>query len=276
MNRLKRVWRRIRSFATVLIQTAGVLSAVLTILTVLGVGSATFGYFNHLLPLMLSGTAVFLLSGLIFIFLYTFLEEKMKLHPLSTDTIRYPSPPHDEGFEILLKEIVYEYSSDGQTMWQRKRLHMRALYNGIDHFTDRYRWTGSGKCIVRSLTSGFSISNQRKEEFWDYFDVNFPRALHRGEEVDFTIEWELFDAEKIALPFLTTLIDRETKHLSLQVILPRELAPTRAYSHEFANNVDTLPIETQPIKWSPASQRISYEVPHPKKYHKYSIRWYYD
>src|SRR5437764_12158401 len=77
VNRLKRLWRRISAFVSVLIQTAGVLSAILTILTVLGAGSATFGYFSNLLPLMVTGIVVFFLSALLFIFLYTLLEEKM-------------------------------------------------------------------------------------------------------------------------------------------------------------------------------------------------------
>ena len=299
MSKFVRLWRRILTFFSWLIQTAAVLSAVLTILTFLGLGSAAYGYINQILPVTLIGIGVFVLSVMIFIFLYTLLESKMKAQsistvnnpsgssiedktkvlPISTDTIVYPTPPREDEVEILQKEIAYEYSKDGQTMWQRKRLHIKALKNGVDRFTDRYRWTGSGKCTVQMLTPDFQITNERKEEFtalWDYFDVTFPHPLHKGEEIDFTLEWELFDEQKIAVPFLATLIDRETKHLLLQVVLPPKLAPTRAYCHEFANNIDTLPIVTHPIKWSAATQRISFDVPNPKKYHKYSIRWYYD
>ena len=257
-----------------LFQTIGLISAVLTILTFLGIGSAVFGYLSHALPLTISGSAVFTLSIVIFILLYK--EEKTKVTIPSKDTILYPPPSKDEEVEILLKEIVYEYAPDGQTLWQRKRINMMSLRNGLSHYTDRYRWTGSGKCVVRSLTPGFTVANTRKEEIWDYFDIKFPHALRKGEEVDFTIEWEMHDADKQAAPYLSTTIDRETKRLLLRVILPPKLAPKRAYTYEFENFFDTLPVETNEIHWSPATQALSYEVTFPKKYHKYLIRWYYE
>ena len=296
MNRTEQLWKRYIVFFGGLFRTASFIATIVSILSFLGISSAVFGYSNKLLPLTIVGGTVFVLSILIFIIFFTLLEEKTKLHmgsvatsaqpqatrnegnvlskPISTDTIKYPPPLQDEEAEILLKEIVYEYAPDGQTLWQRKRLKVMSLRNGLSHHTDRYRWTGSGKCIVRSLTSGFSVINNRKEEIWDYFDIKFPHALRKGEEVDFTVEWELYDVEKIAIPFLSTMIDRETKHLLLRVILPHELAPKRAYSYEFANYVDTLPVETREIFWSPATRVLSYEVPQPKKNHKYLIRWY--
>ena len=296
MNRTGRLWERLIVFFSSLFKTAGFIATILSILSFLGVGSAVLGYTNSLLPLTIVGATIFILSILIFIVFLTLLEEKTRLQfsslsapahtqatanaentsvkPISTDTIQYPPPLADEEAEILLKEIVYEYTPDGQALWQRKRLKMASLRNGLSHYTDRYHWTGSGKCIVRSLTPGFTVTNARKEEIWDYFEVKFPHALHKGEEVDFTIEWELHDIEKLAIPFLSTMIERETKHLLLRVILPRELAPKRAYSYEFANYIDTLPVATEEIYWSAATCALSYEVSQPKRNHKYLIRWY--
>jgi hypothetical protein len=296
MNRTERLLKRFVMFFSSLFKTAGFIATILSILSFLGVGSALFGFTNSLLPLTMVGATIFILSILIFIVFLTLLEEKTRLHlgsvstsahaqatpnaentsvkPISTDTIQYPPPLADEEAEILLKEIVYEYTPDGQTLWQRKRLKMSSLRNGLSHYTDRYHWTGNGKCIVRSLTSGFIVINTRKEEIWDYFEVKFPHALRKGEEVDFTIEWELHDIEKIAIPFLSTMIERETKYLLLRVILPRDLAPKRAYSYEFANYLDTLPVATEEIYWSAATCALSYEVSQPKRNHKYLIRWY--
>jgi len=192
----------------------------------------------------------------------------------SADRKRFIGRAGEDDVEILLKEIVYEYASDGQTMWQRKHLQMQIFRNGMMLFTDRYKWSGGGKCIVQSLTPDFNIANQRKEKGWDYFDVTFPHPLRRGQMLDFTIEWELVDENKIAQPFLSTMIDRDTKHLLLQVILPLELDPTRAYCYEFAHYTETLPIAMQVIHVSPATRILRYEIPEPKKDHKYEIRWY--
>jgi hypothetical protein len=296
MSKVGHIRRRTSKYFSMVITTVGFLSATLTILLVLGLSTVVIGFIIHIILLLIIGIAIVTVSALLFIPIYTLIEvkaksaahsatiailpsslteekTKTKLHP--TDTIEYPPPP-PEDVEILRKEIVYEYLADGKTMYQRKYLEIRALRNGLTHFKDRYRWTGHGQCTVKSLTPGFRISNQHQEveEIWEYFDVAFPFPLHESDEVSFTIEWEMIDEEKIAVTFLSTMIDRETKYLLLQVHLPPELAPKRAQFHEYTNYIDTLPERTLPIQWSPATKSISYEVKQPKKYHKYLIRWY--
>ena len=180
---------------------------------------------------------------------------------------------------LSLKEVVYQYCPDGKPACQRKRFQVRALRNGIASFSDRYKWTGTGACSVRSLTSGFLVKNQRKEEFWDYFDVQFPHSLQRNQKVDFTIEWTLIDEAGTAVPFLSTMIDVETEKLVLRVLLPPELAPKRALCFEFANYLDTsvdAPVSMQETQWNPATQSIVYEVDKPERNHKYLIRWFSD
>lgn len=284
MKILRQIWSRLLTFVSNLSRAADRLATILTILAALGLGSAGFGFISHTLPEIFIGIAIVLFSVILFILFYTLLETKVQALPeqaeqanvnlVATDTKVYPEPSKDDDVELLLKEIVYEYAADGLTMRQRKRLHMRMLRNGITHFTDRYNWTGNGTCSIRSLTPGFSVNNQRKIESWNYFDITFPHPLPVGADVDFAIEWEMFDERGEAVPFLSTMIDRETKHLLLRVILPHELAPRRAYCYEFANYIDTLPKSAQELHWSPATQSLSYDVPNPKKYHKYSIRWH--
>jgi hypothetical protein len=285
MSKVQQLGVRTGKFFHLLIQTAGFLATVLTLLTAFGITSAAFGFLTHA-PLVAGiGFLIIIFSGILYILFYTLLEGHVVIHsshssqPTSTDTLKYPPPPSDEDVEVVLKEIVYEYSLDEKTMRQWKRMKVKALRNGVAHFTDRYRWTGSGVCIVQSLTTGFEVVNQRKEEIeeiWDYFDVKFPHPLHKGEEFDFTLQWELVDKEKLAVPFLSTMIERETMHLLMQVKLPRELAPKRAYCYVFANYLETLPVETHDIQYSPATGCIHYEVPQPKKFHKYTIRWYHN
>jgi hypothetical protein len=274
MDLFKRLLRGLSAFLSILINTAAVLSTVATLITFLGLGSVVFGYISGILPLVFIGVGVLILSVILFIFIYTLAVEVKKGVTNSPTATIYPPPQTKGEVELLLKEVVYQYFPDGQTMRQRKRFKIRVLRDGVDRFMDRYRWTGSGKCNIKSLTSGFNIANERKEEFWDYFDVTFPHPLRKNEEADFTIEWELFDVVTSAVPFLSTMIDYETKHLSMRVILPPNLAPKGAYCYEFANYIDTLPVSTQPTQWNAATQSISYDGPRPKKYHKFLIRWY--
>jgi hypothetical protein len=277
-NRFKKLWKRISRFVSVLDQTARTLSALVSIVTFLGLGSVVIGYLQNMPTLLIFGGLILVLSIPIFITLYTLVLEA-KERPQTNgspplDASVYP-PPTIANVVVLLKDIVYEYESDRQTMRQRKRFRVRALQDGVTSFPDRYRWTGQGKCIVESCTPGFKIVNERKEEFWDYFDVQFPHPLHKDEEVEFTIEWKLFDENKSAVPFLSTMIDFDTEHLSMQVILPPELAPRRAYFYDFADYIDTLPIEAQEVEWDSMTHSIRREVYRPKRYHKYLIRWYW-
>lgn len=274
MDIFKRLLHRLAAFVSIFISTAAVLSTIATLITFLGLGSVVFGYIAGILPLVFVGIGILILSVILFIFIYT-LAVEVKKGVANSPTITVYPPPQTRGeFDLLLKEVVYQHFPDGKTMSQRKRFKIRVLRDGVDRFMDRYRWTGTGKCTIKSLTSGFNVANHRKEEFWDYFDVIFPHPLRKNEEADFTIEWELFDAGQAAVPFLSTMIDYETKHLSMRVILPPDLAPKGAYCYEFANYIDTLPISTQPTQWDAATQSINYDVPRPKKYHKYLIRWY--
>lgn len=258
-------------------KAAETLAVVLTIITSLGLGSIVLGHINNLIPLFIIGIIITIIAVMIIIYLlfYTLIEERLKTQSKPIDTRAYPPPPPEE-VEIMRKEIVYVYFPDGKTMLQRKRLRMRSLQNNVVYFKDRYRWSGRGKCNIKSLSSAIKIGNQHREETWEYFDVIFPHPLHKDEVVDYTIEWDLVDEDNMAVDYLSTMIDRVTKYLLLQVSLPPELAPKRAYCYEYANYIETLPIATQEVEWNPATHNINYEVRNPIKYHKYSIRWYKD
>ena len=284
----------IGNFLKGLIETIAFLSAIVTLLLFLGFGTAFAGYISQERNLILVGICIIIFSLLFGVTYYSILQEITKLKNISNDKTSLNEVSKVEGIqsksieqdlnsqllskevEILRKVIVYEYLPDGKTIFQRKHIKLRSQKNNVDHFEDRYRWTGSGKCIMKSSTSGYKIANQHKGEegIWDYFSVIFPRALHKDDTAEFTIEWELFDEQAQASTFLSAMIDRETEYLLLQVNLPIELAPTSAYSFEFENMFDKYPLKVGRLDWNPATKCLKYEVVNPVKYHQYSIRWY--
>lgn len=297
MGRWSKLLQRVSKFIhMVFFQTVAVIATILSILSFFALGTVVIGFIRGLILLVIFGLGILLILGLLYIVHYSLLIEKAEREQASVhsslidekkvtyispsiDTREYPPLPKEkEFFEILRKEIVYEYFVDGKTIYQRKYLRIRLLRDNITSYPDRYHWTGSGKCILHSLTPEFEITNQHEREeeesIWSYFNVKFPHPYHKDDVLEFTVEWELIDEEKKAVPFLSTMIDHETKYLFLQVILPDELAPQRVYFYEFEHYKDTLPSETRKGQWSPASRSIMYEVPEPKKDHKYSIRWY--
>src|ERR1700720_2626644 len=75
MSSLVKIRTRVSKFVRGFAQTVGFLSAVLTLLIFLGVSTAVFGNINHTLPLIVVGIAIAIISVLLFIILYTLLQE---------------------------------------------------------------------------------------------------------------------------------------------------------------------------------------------------------
>lgn len=273
MTELKKAPSKLRSFVSTFGELARTTSAVLSILVVFGFGATIVGYFKQAL-ILFAGGATLLVSSMLVLALVSITAFKIaqRRGPLSYPVVGQSVT--ESKFELLLKEIVYQYQSDGQTMCQRKRFRLRSLVDDMVSFSDRYSWTGGGKCTIKSVTQGFTISNQRDEEFWKTFDVMFPKTLKKGEIVEFTVQWDLFDDSNNAVPFLSTMIDAPTERLIMQVVLPSAMASEKAFFHEFSNYIDKLPISTEELTWNPASLSFTHQIDQPVMNRKYLIRWH--
>jgi len=268
MSRSYSFFERITNFYSILSTTLQIVASLMYIAVALGIGSAVIGYFSNVNSAFIMGILVSILSIVVLLIIYRHVREKIK----SLSLVYSHFVKGRSNVKILLKEIIYQYFPDGQTMKQHKRFKLRALQDGVESFTDRYKWTGTGKCIVKSLSHNFEVVNERKEEFWNYFDVQFPSPLKEGEEADFVIEWDLFDEKKTAVRFLSTMIDFPTEHLSMQVILPDNLTQNKAFCcSEYRNYLDRVPIRKTELQRNSATKSINYEIPKPKLYHKYLI-----
>ena len=267
---------KLKSFFATASDVAQLISALLSLMVLLGTGSAIVGFFKNNFSVLLVGVAVLILSLTTLAALKIFVVDALLISQKSQDESvdSYPPPEASGEVTIVLKEIVYVYT-DKNNIYQRKRFKLKAVKDGVFTFSDRYCWTGRGSCEIQSLTPGFTIVNQRKQEFWDYFDVQFPHPLRVGAECDFTIQWKLIDIDGIASSFLSTMIDTPTDRLSMEVNLPPELAPQNARLHEFRNYIDKLPIKTEAAQWDAATQSIRYDVVKPSLNHKYIIHWYW-
>lgn len=278
------VIRRIPSFIgriktrTITVQDVACISICLvTILILLGISSVALGIAQSVSAEITVGAISLLLSSILALAVFSGRLLSQQSSYGSSLAFESQSPPLPKtDVEIVAKDVVYEYLQDGKHIKQRKRFLIRSMREGLASFPDRYHWTGTGACTLRSLTAGCHVSNQRKEEFWDFYDVLFPHPLRESEEIDFTIEWTLVDQAGTAVTFLSTYVDLKTEHLSLTVILPDSLRPAQAYAYDFANYIDRLPIKTEKLEWQPETKRLRYVINEPLRNHKYMIRWHYD
>ncbi len=271
MNRLSRLWKRVFGFISKFYVLARNVATTIALLTALGLGSVITGALVAHRQLIFFGLGV-ILSVIVFaIVIYTLLFEH-RSSSFRKDTA-YPDPIEHSDVRVITKDVVYEYFDDTH-LRQKKRFILSAVRDHVTFFPDRYKWTGVGSCSLSSQTPGFRVANERKHEFWDYFDVYFPTPLRIGECVDFVVQWDLVDEQRQAVPFLSTMVDFETSHLRLTVVLPEALKPNKVLAHEFKNYIDTLPIATVELEWNPIQHSATYEIKNPILYHKYMISWY--
>jgi len=62
MMLIKQIWQQIVTFFVVFYKTAAVLATIVTLLAFFGIGSATFGYTQKMLPLFIVGIIIFVFS----------------------------------------------------------------------------------------------------------------------------------------------------------------------------------------------------------------------
>jgi len=279
MGAVRLAVRRLGGFLGGVLGATRTISAILALLGVLGFTSVVAGTLSSVGFEILVGTLIVLSSASALIVVYTFVPSPRPVTRQSPESsIQFPARLfNDSQLRLRLKEVVYEYlGPDRKRLCHRKRFIVEASRDGLRSFPDRYQWTADkGRCEVVSRTPGFTIANQHKEEFWNYFDVVFPEPLQRGTTAEFTIEWQLYDEEETAMPFLSTMIDFETDRLTMTVVLPTELRPTHVVGHAFANYIHTLPVSTTQLAWNPATHSVVWSVDPPRIEGKYLIRWYW-
>jgi hypothetical protein len=277
--------RRMGRFFGLFFEVSKGLSSVLAILVGLGIVSIAAGANTHSLYAVIFGVLLLIIVVGFAIQIYTQLEEIQSLHAQLREhqVTSYPATPlvnldspGDYPFKMLLKEVEYGCQDDLQTMWLKRHCIIEALHDGVQSYPDRYIWTGTpGTLRVFTRTPGFKIVNQRKDEIWNLFDISFPYPLQKGQRVEFTTEWSLFDDKRTAIPFLSTPIDFPTDHLILRIVIPIAKRPIRATAHRYTTYIDQVPIEAKELQYNTDTQSLEYDVVSPALKSKYMIRWWF-
>lgn len=263
------VWRRLGAWFGLVSDLVQLTSALLGVLVLVGGGSAVIGYLQHNGLMVAIGAVVITLGVALIVILQSLLARPKR----GLVRGRLAKALSRQDLKLRLKEITYTYDAPKTKLSQRKRFEVEALRDGLASFTDRYFWTGDGPCTIHTDTAGFHIVNQRKREFWDVYDVEFPHPVSRGTVVEFVVCWDLVDDSIQAQPFLSTMIDVETDRLEMRVRLPRAIRPSVAYAHVFQNYIHDIPVETSAAEWDDTTELLSVSVDNPALNSKYVVNW---
>ncbi len=169
---------------------------------------ATLGHYRWLLAIMFAAGGA-----------YTFIAITQKLGRSSP---RFPRL--DFSFEIIEKEIYYEYFSRTRLQY-RKRILLRALRNNLDTYHDKYHWTGQGTVRPKSTIKEQQYLETNRKSVWQFYEIKFQRSLRKGEEIETEILWDLEDSAGTALPFISATIEEPTRLLTLTMKLSPDLVP---------------------------------------------------
>jgi hypothetical protein len=132
-------------------------------------------------------------------------------------------------------EAVYTYRIDAHDRHQHAQavdVTIRALRDGVDVFSNQYRWSGSGDDnnppIVQS--SGHALHGLPQRSLgWRFYLVSLSPPLYKGEEATISVLQKLWDGDERHEPFLAKAVHETMGRLVLRVQLPPGIVPERIW-----------------------------------------------
>lgn len=156
-----------------------------------------------------------------------------------------------------------------------------ALRHGIHAFFNQYMWSGAGEDPgPQVLSSGHTLLGPtNRQRGWRSYVVDLYPPLRKGESTTIVVHQDLIDAKEVFMPYLAKTITEDCEQLRLQVQLPVDLIPSRAWgathsgSHAGAEELSREPLA---VATDGAFVTIGWTVARPRRNVNYAIEWTYD
>lgn len=235
---------------SILLVTLGVVD----ILSIFAINN--FGWGEYSLPIQI---ALIGLALLVFIALY---KKFSRLYPAH--------PKADPNFEIITRESVLTYLSDDNIKFRRK-MELRALKNNLTSYEGRYAWSGDKDHSVCSKIKEHSFNYIDKISSYRHYIIDFGKKLKKNEKIQIDIEWKLSNKNNEMYTYLATSIDEPTDKLILKVCFSDMTKNVKAIG-ELCPYDGADPSSTEDIKIDNDNVAI-WNIPKPKLYHFYRLKW---
>lgn len=199
-------------------------------------------------------------GALIFIFIY---QRMSKFHPIF--------PRLDFDFQILDNDIYYEYRDLTHLIYRRRKV-LKALKNGLDAYNDKYLWTGRGNVAISSAIREQTVRETFKKNVWQFYEIRFQKVLSKGESIETEVVWDLEDAARVAVPFMSATVEEPTDLLKLSLSLPPDLKVGQVTCEISSGIGSKKPLSSKTMNLDRYG-RVSWGIEKPKLLHHYEIRW---
>jgi hypothetical protein len=180
----------------------------------------------------------------------------------------FPQPEFD--FLILDKEISIRFFSLEDIRY-RKAFKLKALRKGLDRYTDKYKWSGSGAVTVCSEHDEHELVLTNRSALWQWYDLRFDRALRKGDTIEIAILWKIEDKGRTAIPFISATIEEPTDTLTMRVWGTDFFGIKQATCEHKATMGSRKPFWTRVEKAH--NGEMVWEIPRPRLLHYYEMHW---
>ena len=153
-----------------------------------------------------------------------------------------------------------------------KRTKLKALKGGLERYTDKYHWTGSGDIQLKTSIQSQRVMKTLKRNVWQLYDVYFGRPLNKGDIEEIEVIWKLYDEKGTAVPFASVTITEPLDLLKIKIILPTDLAPEQANCTVTPSFGYLTPISSFTRRFNRRGE-VEWTKKKPKLWYTYEISW---
>lgn len=175
----------------------------------------------------------------------------------------------ESDYIIIERKMNFLYNKNSSTCEIYFKL--KSTRNGTDRFNGKYTWSGSEPAKLTCDNTTYKIVElARRDSFLEY-EVLFMRTYKKGQFIEFTLNFDLPDAQGHFIPFLSSHIREITKKLVVSVNIPPAYGVREVICEVIEgthNKNDCCRVEKLD-----SNGKYVWEVRHPQLLHIYSLRW---
>jgi hypothetical protein len=188
--------------------------------------------------------------------------------------IRYYPPLKKQqlDFTQLKRELCFIYQNDRRTFVYHRSITLKPLRAGLSTYKNKFMWTGKTLPRIVCDTKRHQLNLLDRKGVWQYYEINFGRALNLTETETTVLTFTMIDPEHTFTPFISATIDEPTDELKMKLHIPPEFGVTEA-TCEFSYNMGAnVPCETRLLNLDHDGW-LEWPIEKPRMHHYYELRW---
>lgn len=180
------------------------------------------------------------------------------------------------AYRLTSARYTLKVGASMNTCEQMTELEVLALHDGLDRYTGRYNWTGSGVVTLDSLTDDSVVVRPSTKWNFRVYDVKFPRALKKGESRPVRLKFTCSNSDGEFLPLLSKEVEELIDTLTLRVEFRGGRLPSRFAEERYEHLFDEITVDPAPqTPFDRSRDFLEWVIPDPTFRHDYVLKWWW-